>query len=151
MKSVFLILIFPLGFICCKQTTKSDSVQISKTDSTVSLIKPNFIHSDTTIKINETEDKLYNLIYNLPEVKERSEYVEKETNGERHLSIMIVETPEESDDKSYWLKVGEDNGTNVVTHFTFSVNPDTFDVKYYDAVNDTLVSLSAWRKGIPTE
>jgi hypothetical protein len=151
MKSLLFSCICSLGLICCNQIKKDGTIKNSKADTTATKAQTASDHNITKLQSDPKEDKLLNLIYNLPEVKERANYVEKQTNGERHLNITIIQTPEEPDDKSYWLKVGEDNGTNFVTHFTFSVNPDTFEVKYYDVINDTLVSLATWRAGIPTE
>ncbi len=92
------------------------------------------------------EERIYKLIYNLPEVVERAKYIEKETQGKRHLVIMIAEKPKEKTQNYYWVKVGENLETNFVTHYNFYVYKEKYEIKYYDTVNDTIINLETWRK-----
>ena len=90
-----------------------------------------------------TEDKVTEMIFALPEVKERADYIEKETKGARHMEALINQAPDATTNY-YWVKAGEDNGTNFVTHFNFLVYPDR-KIMYYDVINDTTITLDAWR------
>lgn len=94
-----------------------------------------------------TEDLVIDKVYSLPEVKERAEYIKKETNGERKLKIWIAARPEETGNY-YWVKVGEDNGMSLVTHFDFYVYTDPMEIYYYDVLTDMQLSISEWRKTI---
>lgn len=92
------------------------------------------------------EDKIYDLVAALPEVEERGDYIEKHTNGVRHLRIWIYQTPKETKRKYYWVKVGEDNGINFVSHFNFYVDSETYEIRFFDTVKNTVISLDDWRK-----
>jgi hypothetical protein len=94
---------------------------------------------------SKREDQIVNLIMNLEEVKQKAQEVEKLSHGKRHLSSYI-ETSPTTTDPYYWVKVAEDNGDNYVTYYTFAVDSKTQSIKYYDVINDSLVSLSQWRK-----
>ncbi len=138
MKKALYIFALIFSFSCTNQQTE-EKVKGKENNKSSNHPETKTSHLDEK---KQTEDKIFNLIYNIPEVKERAEYVEKQTNGERHLSMRIDETF----DKTYSVVVGEDNGDAVVTHFTFEVNPKNFEIKNYDVINDTLISLSEWQK-----
>lgn len=82
----------------------------------------------------------------LPEVKERARYIEEQSNHARHLAIWGAEELITSDANIYWVKVGEDNGTNLVTHFNFIVYYDKMRIMFYDVAADKEIGLEAWRK-----
>lgn len=117
------------------ETKSADSVVV-KTDSVPA---PRALAADSL-----TEDEIFDMVMALPEVKERSAYVDKESKGERHLAALLYGSPD-ANDNYYWVKVGEDNGTNFVTHFHFYVYPNR-TIRYYDAANDTVMDLSDWRE-----
>lgn len=101
---------------------------------------------DTIMRPGIDADTIYKLILSLPEVSKRARYIHEQTKGERHLQVMIVESPNNVIDY-YWVKAGEDNGSNYVTHFNFYVFPKrNWEIKYFDTVKDTLVTLEDWRK-----
>jgi hypothetical protein len=104
---------------------------------------------DATV-VPKPEDQAVNLIMNLEEVKRKSEQVERDSKGKRHLST-YVETPPTDADLNYWIKVAEDNGGSYVTYYTFAVNSKNREISYYDAINDSLISLSQWRRTTPLE
>lgn len=91
------------------------------------------------------EDKILDTIFKLPECRERAAYIEKQTKGKRHLSIIIYERPSKGN-IYYWVKAWEDNGMSYATHFNFYVYPKPFGIKYYDTVNDKAISLTEWRQ-----
>ena len=141
------------SLLSCHQTSKQLDTS-NKIDSTNSdTIQTAIIDSTTTTKkaddsnYNETvEDKIIDTIFKLTEVKERAMYIEGKTKGKRHLKVWVVDTPNSPDQKYYWIKVGEDNGTNLVTHFDFYVYPDSMRIMYYDTQNDSELTLNKWRK-----
>ncbi len=103
-------------------------------------------NSDKPLINDKNEQKICYLIFDLPEVKERAKYIEKQTKGARRMIVWIYASPKELNEQCYWVKAGVDNGTNYVAHFNFYVYPKTNEIKFYDVVNDTVISLSAWRK-----
>ncbi|MEI7596147.1 MAG: hypothetical protein WCK02_10405 [Bacteroidota bacterium] len=102
---------------------------------------------ETAINKPTTEDKIYDTILKLKEVKERAEYIERESKGARHIRIEITERPSETNGKYYWVRVGEINDIAFVTHFNFIVYQDKFEIKYYDTKKDAIISLVSWRQG----
>ena len=145
----FSVLILLLSiFLACNQTSKqSDNfkkIDISKnitTTSTSSAMQADSVTNDSTL-----EQKIVDTILKLPEVKERAKYIEQQTKGNRHLSIWIEDTPHLPNQNYYWIKAGEDNGTNLVTHFNFYVYSGSMNIVYYDTVSDSTFTLDSWRK-----
>lgn len=146
MKQNIYILILIISVITPSCSRTKNKISEQKTLDSLTTNKQ-ISQKDSIIEI-KNEDKIYNLILKIPEVKERGDYIEKKTNGKRHLQLMIVEMPKENQSNYYWIKVGEDNGTNFVTHFNFYVYIRNFEIKYYDTEKDTIVSLEIWRKEI---
>lgn len=90
-------------------------------------------------------DKVLDTISNIPEVKERSDYINRQTNGKRHLSFIVHDRP--SDTSKYcWVQVAEDNGANYYTHFNFYVNSKNLEIKYIDIENNDTLDLKSWQK-----
>jgi len=131
--SSFQILAFcaVLTFSSCHDREKQTKVHEQKT-----LAKPDSV---------DQENQIVDLILNIEEVKRKSIRVKQLSKGKRHLSV-YVENPPTPSEPYYWVKVAEDNGDNYVTYYTFTVNNKTRSISYYDAVQDSLISLSQWRK-----
>jgi len=145
MRQIYLILISLISLIAIGFNNTSNKTD-EKTNKDTLISNHQISLKDSVVKDDKDEDKIYNLILAIPEVKERGNYIEKETKGKRHIQLMIVETPKDNKSNYYCVKVGEDNGTNFVTHFNFYVYPEKPEIKYYDIINDTAISLDAWRK-----
>jgi len=94
------------------------------------------------------EDKVITLVMELDEVKRKSAQVTKNSNGKRHLAT-YVETLPTATDPNYWVKVAEDNGGSYVTYYSFAVDAATHNICYYDVTQDSLISITQWRKTIP--
>ena len=92
-----------------------------------------------------TLDELLERIWELPKVKERAEYVQKETNGERKLKLKVQQKPTK-EDPYYWVKVGEDNGMNFVSHYQFAIDPATSEIFYYDDLTGEKMPVEEWTK-----
>jgi hypothetical protein len=149
--SVLTFLLFIL--FACHQTAKQSDNVITTDTTNVDTTKTVIINSiastkkaDSSIDNEDTEDKIIDTIFKLTEVKERAKYIEEQTKGKRHLKIWVEGTPNLPDQKYYWIKAGEDNGTNLVTHFNFYVYPDSMRIMYYDTQSDSELTLNQWRK-----
>ena len=141
------------SFCACNQTSKQfgdlKAVNTTKGGTAKTLI----INSDKSTKIvdssinsDSVEDKIIDTIFKLREVKQEAKYIEKQTEGTRHLIVLIADTPHFPDKKYYWVRVSEDAGTHLATYFHFYVYPDSMRIMYYDVVNDREITLSEWRK-----
>lgn len=81
---------------------------------------------------NKNRTKIMKLISELPEV----------TNLVNWNSTEIFEAPKDNDKNYYWIKVSDDEGEK----FNFFVYQKTFEIKYYEKKNETILSLEQWRK-----
>ncbi|HRG53150.1 MAG TPA: hypothetical protein PLL00_09965 [Bacteroidia bacterium] len=143
-KFCFYSLLLILATIGC---SVPDSSQTTKIIDTVhfSEIEP-VASGDTILRPGVDADTIYKLILSLPEVAKRARYIHEQTKGERHLQVMIAESPNNVIDY-YWVKAGEDSENAYVTHFNFYVFPKkNWEIKYFDTVKDTLITLEDWRK-----
>jgi hypothetical protein len=122
--------------------TNSDTLKKAYVDSVAYAIDQHFKTSDSLVKI---EKIIIDTIVKLKEVIDRAKYVQQQTKGKRHLLYTLWQKPT-AELPYYWVKVLEDNGTNVHTHFDFYVRNMPFQILYYDAVKDTAIELATWRK-----
>lgn len=134
-KLLFCFALFTLA--ACQQPAKQEAKKIQQ--------KPN-----AQSAVLSEEDQLIKLIMNLDEVKRKSLQVIQESKGKRHLAT-YMDNPPTASDTDYWVKVAEDNGDNYVTYYTFAVDKKTRQIRYYDVLQDSLISLSQWRKTTPAE
>ncbi len=131
----------------CNQTTNKSVHLIvgkDKNDNSNLSLTNNKIYSLT--KKNEEEKRIIDTIFKLAEVRERAKYIKQHSKGKRELKVWIRDTPKQPNKKYYWIQVGEDNGTNLVSHFNFFVYPDTMLITYLDAKSDQEILLDKWRK-----
>src|SRR4051794_23063414 len=108
-------LILLLIFTSCNQDGKQ-AVETDKTDTSKSInsiTSPDKEPTDSSPFLNNLDKKIIDTIYSLKEVKDRQSYIERQTKNSRHLQIWIEDTPNQTN-KYYWVKAGEDNGTNLV-------------------------------------
>lgn len=102
----------------------------------------------TEHKSPNQEDIVVKQIMELPEIQKKNKEVEKYSKGKRHLSGYVNTWPT-SEDPYYWVDVAEDNGDSYVTYYTFAVDNNDLKIKFYDPIQDSLISLEAWRKAVP--
>jgi len=76
--------------------------------------------------------------------------MKKVTKGKHHLKIGIDGEPTK-EQPYYWIKVWEDNGDAFVTIFDFFVYPKPFEIRFYDTIKDTAISLKEWRRQMLNE
>ncbi len=143
----FYPLIF-IGFIIFSCNPAGNRMAPPQIIDTVKFISRDTIPpGDTIMKAGKDADTVYKLILSLPEVTKRARYIQEQTKGERHLEVMIAESPKEQERDYYWIKAGEDNERVYVTHFNFYVFPkNNWEIKYFDPVKSTVISLEEWRK-----
>ena len=143
-----------LSFIlfACNQTSKqSDNlkeIDTTRVDTTKTVVINSNIpteSAESSINTQNIEDIIIDTIFKLPEIKKRAKYIEEQTKGKRRLKIWVADTPNLPDQQYYWIKVGEDNGTNLVTHFNFYVYPDSMRIMYFDTQRDSELTLKKWR------
>lgn len=90
------------------------------------------------------EDKIVQLVLDLPEIQKMDESIRKKSNGKRGLKAYVSNRP--SDDEEYYtVSVAEDNGQALATYYTFHIYPD-YSIQYYDVINDSEMTLKEWRK-----
>jgi hypothetical protein len=139
-----LVVITIQTLVSCQQ---SASTTQETADSTHLIDQHLISKKDTIIKAEKGDDMIYDLIFNLPEIKERETYIEQQTHGERHLRLMIAERPQNNEHNYYLVKAGENNEISFVTHFNFYIYPgNSYEIKFYDPVKDTIISIDEWRK-----
>ncbi len=98
---------------------------------------------DSHVKLSDTEDKLIDQVWALPEVQALSDKIDRESKGKRHLVGRISSEP--SDDQEYYgISISEDNGEALATYFEFRIYPDN-SIYYYDVVEDEELTLKKWR------
>jgi len=140
MRSLYLIPVILILFSCGKKQVSFPE----KTDTTKAPVSDTL---SSSINSNEKLDaQVIDSIYALPEVKERGEYIEKQTKGKNKMVVLITERPDDNKEDFYMVEVGEDNTSSVVNHFTFYVYYPSFKIKYLDPVEGKEISLEVWRK-----
>lgn len=85
---------------------------------------------------NERRTKIFDLINDLPEVKA----------CKTCDVVSIYKEPDETNSSNYWVKVGHDNASALVSKFDFFVDTLTYEIKYFDTKADRLLTLPEWRK-----
>lgn len=60
-------------------------------------------------------------------------------------AVSIYKEPDETNSSNYWVKVGHDNASNLVSQFNFFVDTLTYEIKYFDTKADRLLTLPEWR------
>lgn len=142
--TLFSLLLF--GLHSCTQTTNTPKNlnidTIMKEEKNLAFVDKSI---DSLAKTNDTEEKIMDTIFKLKEVKQRANYIDQQTKGKRYLQIWIAHRPNIKQ-PYYYIQVGEDNGTNFVTHFNFDVYPDSMRIMYFDTKDDKEMTLKEWRK-----
>jgi hypothetical protein len=134
----------------CKQTGNKP-ISNTQTD-TLTPAKPVIdtpladIPIDTLSNIDPIEKKIIDTLFKVPQVIAEARYMEEHTKGERPLKIWVAGRPQDTGERYYWIKAGEDNDAALVTHFNFHIYPDSMRIMYYDIVDDQEITLKEWEK-----
>ncbi len=78
---------------------------------------------------NENRSKIFKLMQELPE-------------NQDWAGTHIVESPQENDKNYYWVRVT----TKQDKELNYYIYQETFEVKFFDAKNNKLITLDEWRK-----
>ena len=97
----------------------------------------------------DLESELITKFYDLPEMIKLGALIDKNSNHENHLRIILSGTPEENDGY-YYFKAAEDNGGNFVTLVHFFVDAETYQVSIYDPVMDKMTPYDEWKYDFDT-
>ena len=79
-----------------------------------------------TLSTDNTEEKVLNLVEKQKIVKDEIKLIDSLSSGQRHITLLP--TLEDTVKNIYLIKVGEDNGTNLVTYFNFLVDANTMTI-----------------------
>lgn len=101
------------------------------------------INADTLQE--DIEQKILDKVEKLPEVKKLELYIDSISNHKRGVSMMIISKPNK-EQKYYHIQVGYNGSDRFVVYFNFYVFTKDFEIKYYDAINDSVLSIEEWRK-----
>ena len=133
-KALLLVSLPTLTLVSCESSPKKGTANVKRQIDKLASATP--------------EEAAIDRVMDLEEVKRKDAEVKKLSKGKRHLSV-YVETPPTPTDSYYWIKVAEDNGGSYVTCYTFAVDSKTRDVRYYDPMQDSLLTIEDWRKNTP--
>jgi len=126
-------------------TRHNNSTKIDRLKSTKAPVFEKVL-IDSSNKYTAQENKIFDIVFRLTEVKSLARYLEKKTNGQRHLQMLLAGSPTK-ENKYYWVKVGEDNGYMFVTHYNFYVYKNPTRIFYLDThQGDKVLSLEEFRR-----
>ena len=95
-----------------------------------------------TIRLNRIVDK----IFKFPEVEAINNQIDKTSNGTHGVSI-IVHDEFNGDTSYYHFMVGDNShGHRYMNVYDFLLDKNTGQIKVYDSVLDSIMSLQIWRK-----
>lgn len=92
-----------------------------------------FPTGNPSFDIADSDDKNRTKIFNI---------MEKLPENKNWAGTRIVESPQENDKNYYWVRVKtEQNKT-----YNYYIYQETFEIKFLDTINNTLLTLEDWRK-----
>jgi hypothetical protein len=148
MKYLFILTIF----VSCKSGPRKVVVAHTDTDTTAQAsIKRDTASIDIhdpyetgkdTIRLNKVMDK----IFKLPEVAAVNKKIDKTSKGAHGVSIMVHD--EFNGDTSYYHFMVGDNSheDRYINVYDFLLDKKTGQIKVYDTVTDSIMSLKDWRR-----
>jgi hypothetical protein len=148
MKYLFLATIL----LACKSEPKNSVVAPTDQDTTAGVpVKRDTTSIDQhdpfqtgkdTVRLNSVMDK----IFKFPEVEAINKQINQTSKGKRGVSIMVHD--EFEGDASYYNFMVGDNSRDdrYVTIFNFILEKKTGEIKAYDPVSDSIMTLKEWRK-----
>jgi hypothetical protein len=107
--------------------------------------EPEITNSDTLIEDSQVnaEDKLHEIILNLPEVKAKTNELRK-INPDIHLATMIQGYPE-AGSPYYLIEFAEMQETHKTNIYWFYVHQETLEVYVGDLVSDEIIPIETYR------
>lgn len=79
-----------------------------------------------TLSTENTEEKVLNLVEQQKIVKDEIKLIDSLSSGQRHITLLP--TLDDTAKNIYLIRVGEDNGTTLVTYFNFLVDANTMTI-----------------------
>jgi len=148
MKYLFLLTIL----LSCKSEPRKVIVARTKVDTTAPLsIKRDTNSVDThdpyetgkdTVRLNKVMDK----IFKFPEVQAINKQIDKNSKGTHGVSIMVEDEFDE-DTSYYHFRIGDNSHEERYENiYDFLLEKKTGQIKVYDPVSDSILSLKDWRK-----
>lgn len=139
----FLFFFILISFTACINTSPND--EAAKTDSAAVETKTgsskNYIHSftDTTL-----ENKITAALLKLPFIIKSNSYIDSFSNHTHGISFLLDEPAENETDIS--VQAGYNGDQRFETYYRFFVNPKTLEIKVYDPVADSRLSVKDYLK-----
>jgi|GEM_PF-2839103 len=150
------IYIVAVLFVACTTKQKSPDPNRMRADTTRTS-KPKVDNTQGTHLTKAQKDSAaadsiaYHLIgdtiFALPEIEKFSHELDSESHDSVHAEMIY--DPPSPNAPYYWVHVGYSNTDLFQTHFHFHIiikGKAIKEIKYYDVVNDTDITLAAWRK-----
>jgi hypothetical protein len=94
---------------------------------------------------DRVEDKAISKILALPEIKTKNRFIDSSTNHQRGIAIMVINKPANNKDY-FWIQAGNNTPLRFEPIYNFYVYLPNLEVKYFDPVNNQVISLQNWRK-----
>jgi hypothetical protein len=127
---------------CAAQTVEKYDPRI---DDAIALDNKPAEKTANVVYDDKIEEKILDKVWAIPEIQKRNAYLKSLSKEKRYLGECIYRRPYENNN-FYWIKVGEDFGGIIVTHFNFYVDAKTLAVNYYDPETDSYYALADWQK-----
>jgi hypothetical protein len=103
-------------------------------------VRDSILRKDTNAGYNTEKDIILNKLSKLKIVRDLASYIDSASQKKRSLELIIV--GEDQNNSNYIIvKAMEDNGGNFVTHFTFKVQKDNYEVLLYAPLKDKYLKV----------
>ena|SRR5690348_4727793 len=87
------------------------------------------------------DELIYKKVEELPDLKK----IIARTDTVNKVMLLISSRPDKKN-QYYWVQIGINNKQRFIPLYNLLFNPKLNEIKYYDPINDTIVSLEEWRK-----
>lgn len=155
MKNIAILwLTLSLVLAACKGHRKEQTKTDNETDTVAiqveqdSLLVPEEEIQDENMSLG-IEDKIIKRISRIPEVQQRSEYIDSLTDHKQGLSYLVDKL--EGDNPDYYVQVGYSGEIRFETYYYFYVDTTDWSVRIEDIIEGDVVSLKEWRKRSDSE
>ena len=143
MKQVLFVVLSVLAFMACNNASDKQATPVR--DSAVNTVKAdtpsNYIHAfaDTVL-----EDKITAALMKLPFVIKSDKYIDSFSNHKHSIAFMMDKP--EAPETDIPVQAGYNGNERFETYYRFFVNPRTLDIKVYDPVEDTKLTIKEYLK-----
>lgn len=141
MMKIFLSMLLLCCLVACnsssdKSVTTNDSLSVLKKDSVLQ-----YIHtvSDTTL-----ENRIIDTLMRLPFVKRSDAYIDSFSHHKHGMSFMVDSLGK--GDQEVFVRAGYNGEERFETYYQFYVVPNTLEIKVYDVINDSKMTVKEYMK-----